>query len=112
LKGSVFFGFGCIDRSAALGSGLCPGDDGVDFFLGEGSFVFEESVLFGCGVPGGHFACFDGEGHCFCPGACFVVGAEGHGCDHSTEICAVFAVADLAVFLDDGEDVLVEGDLF
>ena len=93
---------GGVLRVAGGGRGLRPVGDGGDFLIGERGVVGEVAVVW-IGEPRGHHFHFYFVGDLLGPGFGFGVRGQRHGGNFAG------AVAGLAVVLEDGEDIFVEG---
>ena len=100
-------------RGIALGrAALGPGHDRVDLRLGEGPLVQEDAGGVIRRVPWRHLATLHEAGDGTRPRPDLFVGHQRHRRHHAGHVVAARAVAGLAVLLEDGQHVLMEGDGF
>ena len=98
--------FSFLDRQIIA---LMVEDIKLDLGICQRPLILEHAVLALRSVPGRHQAGIHLLGDRLGPGTGLVIVGESHRCDHSAEVGSAGAVANLAVALHDGQDILVEG---
>ena len=89
-----------------------PCHDGLNFVVGQPTFVGEEAVGVFCGIPRRHLFGLDLSGNSACPRPSFLKRHQRHRCDDASDVLACWPMATLTIFLENRQYVPVERHLF